>query len=293
MGCIYKQTCLVNQKSYIGKTYRDAETRRREHLIGKGSKALKEAIEEFGEDNFTFEILHDGIIPELLDMYEKEEIAKHDSYHNGYNDTSGGGGGYEVSDETRRRMSEAKKGENNHFFGKKHSDETKQRISEAKKGENNHFFGKKHSDETKQRMSANNAMNRPEARQKVSEATKGKKRSDKARRNISEARKRPEYYPAREFFFSLPSDIELKEKRRVLFKKFTGVPKNTLYRWLLEWTNVRQEPRRPEYRSAREFFLSLPSDTETKEKQSVLRQKFADVPSSTIYRWVREWTKDA
>ena len=279
MGCIYLIRNLKNNKCYIGQTIHDAEkTRIRQHLNGYGNKNVKDDIEKYGIDVFTVEILHDGIIPELLSMYEKEAIAKHDSYHNGYNANSGGGGVISLSDEHRQKVSEALTGENNPMYGRT--------------GEKHPFFGRKHSEETKQRMSANNAMNRPETRQKVSEATKSKKRSDEARRNISEGRKRPEYYPAREFFFSLPSDIELKEKRRVFFKKFTGVPKNTLYRWLLEWTNVRQEPRRPEYSPAREFFLSLPSDTETKEKQSVLRQKFADVPSSTIYRWVHKWAKD-
>jgi group I intron endonuclease len=37
--------------------------------------------------------------------------------------------------------------------GRTHSDESRQKISDAKKGENNPMFGKKHSDETKQKMS--------------------------------------------------------------------------------------------------------------------------------------------
>jgi group I intron endonuclease len=36
------------------------------------------------------------------------------------------------------------------LIGHKHSEDTKKQISEATKGENNHFFGKKHSDETKE-----------------------------------------------------------------------------------------------------------------------------------------------
>ena len=74
MGSIYKITNTVNQKSYIGKTIHDAEkTRIRQHLNGWGNKPIKKDIDEYGEDVFTFEILHDGIIPEFLAALETEE----------------------------------------------------------------------------------------------------------------------------------------------------------------------------------------------------------------------------
>jgi len=40
------------------------------------------------------------------------------------------------SEETRRKMSDATKGENNPMYGKKHSEETKQKISKMRKGKN-------------------------------------------------------------------------------------------------------------------------------------------------------------
>ena len=56
-----------------------------------------------------------------------------------------------VSDETRRRMSEARKGkyvgENSPVYGKRYSEETKKKMSEAHKG-------KKMSEETRKKMSA-------------------------------------------------------------------------------------------------------------------------------------------
>ena len=42
--------------------------------------------------------------------------------------------GKKKSEETRRKMSEAKNGKNNPFYGKHHSDETKRKIGEAAKG---------------------------------------------------------------------------------------------------------------------------------------------------------------
>jgi hypothetical protein len=51
---------------------------------------------------------------------------------NGYNLSMGGCIGT-FNDETRAKMSESKKGENNSFFNKKHTDEAKQKMREWKK----------------------------------------------------------------------------------------------------------------------------------------------------------------
>ena len=74
------------------------------------------------------------------------------------NVTDGGEGcsGAIRSEETKMKMSEAKKGEKHPMFGKTRSDETKKKIGEAKKGENNPMFGKTLSDETKKKMSEAN-----------------------------------------------------------------------------------------------------------------------------------------
>ncbi len=100
---------------------------------------------------------------------EIELIAFHGRKNNGTgilrNLTDGGEGssGRIPTDETRRKMSEAKTGKNhpnygrtgekNPFFGKKHSTEARQKMSEAKTGEKHPLFGKKHSDEVLQKMS--------------------------------------------------------------------------------------------------------------------------------------------
>ena len=60
------------------------------------------------------------------------------------------------SAETRKKMSESKKGENNPLFGKHHSAEALNKMSDSKKGENNPLFGKHHSAETRKMMSEAN-----------------------------------------------------------------------------------------------------------------------------------------
>jgi len=87
-----------------------------------------------------------------------------------HNRTDGGDGasGLSHSEETRRKMSDSKKGENNFNYGKTTSEETRKRISEAKKnmsdetrrkiseankGEKNPMYGKTASEETKRKMS--------------------------------------------------------------------------------------------------------------------------------------------
>jgi hypothetical protein len=87
-----------------------------------------------------------------------------------HNRTNGGDGasGLFHSGETKRKMSEAKKGKKHPNYGKTTSEETRKKISEAKKnmsdetrrkiseankGEKNHMYGKTASEETKRKMS--------------------------------------------------------------------------------------------------------------------------------------------
>lgn len=73
------------------------------------------------------------------------------------NRTDGGDGicGFNVSVETRKKMSNRKIGQNNHFYGKTHSDSSKILISQnhANFSEKlNPMFGKRHSDESREKM---------------------------------------------------------------------------------------------------------------------------------------------
>jgi len=95
-----------------------------------------------------------------------------------------------VSDETRKKLSEAKigkyLGENGSFYGRKHSDDTKKKISEKN-------TGRKMSQETKDKLSeiGKNKTLSEETRQKISNSKIGIKRtfSEEWRKNISKANK--------------------------------------------------------------------------------------------------------
>ena len=113
------------------------------------------------------------------------------------------------------------KGKKSHFYGKVRSAEHCRKISEAHKG-------KKHSAET---------------RRKLSEVQKGKKLSAEHRRKISETMKgkpannrSPEFAPAHDFFLSLPADMSLKEKRKMLYAKFPNVFKDKIAYWVRLWS---------------------------------------------------------
>ncbi|MFA6711105.1 MAG: GIY-YIG nuclease family protein [Candidatus Caldatribacteriota bacterium] len=94
MGFIYRITNKINNKSYIGKTETNIETRFKEHI--KESKRersknrpLYAAIKKYGIENFKIEL-----IEEIVDNLEEREmhyIQKYDTYGStGYNATIGG-----------------------------------------------------------------------------------------------------------------------------------------------------------------------------------------------------------
>lgn len=57
-----------------------------------------------------------------------------------------------LSQDLRKKLSIAAKGENNAFFGKTHSEETKKKMSISAKSRKPSFINKKHTEETKAKM---------------------------------------------------------------------------------------------------------------------------------------------
>ena len=246
MGSIYKITNTINGKAYIGQTIYDAEkTRIRDHLAGNGkaNELVKRAVKKYGRDAFTYEILHDGIIPEFLDTLEKETIEKFNTVSpHGYNLTAGGKDGFR-SEETCRKISRVNTGENHPNYGKPpwnkgkqtpaetrrkqsvakigkkrlpFTDDTRRKLSEANKGEKNHFYGKTLS---------------KEHRQKLSKAITGKKHSSESKQKMSEVRESAECKDARKIFFSLPPDMDMGKKRKQLRRKFPNKSSSQIWRW--------------------------------------------------------------
>lgn len=144
-GYIYRHWIINDkgvEKSYIGQTTDRPTKRWRKDGSGyfrNDNKKFSNAIKKYGWNNFSHEII--GIVESDtkeqlirdLDEWEKYYIEKYDSFYNGYNSTTGGGNGLR-SEETKRKISEARKGEKHPFYGKHHTDETKRKLSEQRQG---------------------------------------------------------------------------------------------------------------------------------------------------------------
>lgn len=101
MGLIYKIVNQQTNKVYIGKTIRNLDVRKKEHLrdyLIEDNK-LYRAMRKYGPENFEFEIVEDQIDNAQLGMKEKYYIKKYNSYYEGYNSTFGGEGESAVDEE--------------------------------------------------------------------------------------------------------------------------------------------------------------------------------------------------
>ncbi|KKL58647.1 hypothetical protein LCGC14_2223260, partial [marine sediment metagenome] len=135
---IYKAVSPSN-KVYIGQTTKGLRYRKTIHItVSKNPNNASyntpfcKALRKYGANNFNWIILYDNIPKSKLDDMEIQTIANYNSYHGkGYNSTSGGKSCMH-SDETKKKMSETRRGKNNPMYGKKHSKETKKLISKIR-----------------------------------------------------------------------------------------------------------------------------------------------------------------
>ena len=93
MSCgIYKIENLINHKIYIGQSI-NIEERFKRHKYLKDELAIHRAIQKYGVDNFSFEIIE---LCELIELDTKEQfwISYYSSLiPNGYNMVDGGSNG--------------------------------------------------------------------------------------------------------------------------------------------------------------------------------------------------------
>lgn len=115
MGCVYKATCTVSNKVYVGKTVHTLEHRRASHFFhsqhGTGY-VFQKAISKYGKESFIWEELFQSDDNTLLLAKEMEFIAQYDCVTpNGYNLTKGGEGtlGYVFTEAQRAGMSNTQK----------------------------------------------------------------------------------------------------------------------------------------------------------------------------------------
>lgn len=103
---IYKHTCCVNGKSYIGLTV-DLERRTKEHQLKWSTcKAFHRAITKHGWDAFVTEVLYACDDIQTARFREEQAIAEYGTMVPcGYNLTSGGEHG-KLSELTKQRMSD-------------------------------------------------------------------------------------------------------------------------------------------------------------------------------------------
>ena len=95
MYYIYKIENLLNHKIYIGLT-NNIQRRKNRHFSDlkrnvHDNKFLQKEYNLYKEDNFSFDVIYSGEISyKEISNKEVEFIIAYDSYHNGYNQNSGG-----------------------------------------------------------------------------------------------------------------------------------------------------------------------------------------------------------
>lgn len=220
-GYIYKYTNITNNKVYVGQT-NSIQTRHKGHASCNRIDPFHSAIKHYGMDNFKLTILEhifdedkDSLRNRLNELEKKYIILEDSKFPNGYNLTDGGEGapGRKLSDEHKRKISEAN-------TGRKHTEETKlklrgrtltkeqrEKLSNSLKGKPAWNKGIPMSKETIQKQIINRSwfyeMGGPnkgkklskEHKEKISKSHIGKKLSESSKQKLAEYnRTHPEKY---------------------------------------------------------------------------------------------------
>jgi len=200
-SCIYQIRNLVNGKIYVGSaTVVEKRLAAHKRMLVRGkhhSVKLQRSWDKHGESVFDFRVVEGVADEQMLLQREQVWLDITNAAIDGYNisKTAGSLLGFKHSQETKKRMSDAKKGVKKSpehvakyaeaMRGRKMTDEQKQKMRDAK-------IGKKrmpHSAETKAKMSASKKGIKPSelSRAKMSASAKARKRNPKYQQPIQPA----------------------------------------------------------------------------------------------------------
>lgn len=177
MNVIYKITCIVNGKYYIGstvnKTQRWARHRRQLRDGSHPNRNMLASWQKHGEASFVFEVLEDVPSAEPLFAAEQRYLDTHVGTDLCFNWSR------HADAPMRGRF-----GADNPNFGKTLSEEVRQKIRAGVSGERNAHYGKPVPEERKQRIRESNRAfphqkrrHTPEVIAKIAAAGKGRKPS--------------------------------------------------------------------------------------------------------------------
>jgi group I intron endonuclease len=170
---IYKFTCLINSKVYIGKSinlYKRINWHKNYSRNPKNKYIFHKAIMKYGWDSFNVEIL------EIFDNFDKskdnQSLLEREAYYIEFFDSSNKSKGYNICKFSNDRT------------GVKCSDEHKRKISISN-------TGKIRSPETREKLRQINTgkTHSLETREKLRQINTGKTYSDEIRKRVSEAKK--------------------------------------------------------------------------------------------------------
>ena len=182
--CVYRHT-FPNGKVYIGYTGQNPTDRWCGGIGYKHQQLVYRAILKYGWDNIRHEVIAYGLTHEQAVAMEIELIKAYDSMNpeRGYNTTAGGDGRLDC------------RGEKHPMYGRHHTEESRRKMSESKRGHPSPLKGKHLSDEHREKLRQANLGKKhqrsPEWREKVAESNRGLKRSDETKRRIALSKSKP------------------------------------------------------------------------------------------------------